>query len=239
LPDWLRDLAQQGAALEEAERRLDKAKEAAESAEDALATIRERTRRTEAASINAAERLKEVYARPEEARAAITAFRERSGDKSLLAAVSADPEQFGPLREEREPRLGGLFSRRDTRKARQTAPLLSVALEHDYATAAKAPSDEERMAAPERVQKAHRELEAAQQARRALPAADSAVYRKELAGLFRAVAAEEPGGDQRLAQVLTTTLPETARFVARALDALHGEEHQRTREPRGDVGIDF
>jgi hypothetical protein len=236
VPDWLRALVQQGAAIEEAEHRLRAAEEAMEVAEDALTTIRRRTSGAEGAESNLSERLKEVYARPEEARGKIMEHRQLSGDDaSAVAAVRADPEQFGPLRAEREPLLKGLVSRRDTRGARSIAPLLSVALDHYYTTAKHAPSDEERKTATERVQEANREWEAAQSARRTLPAA-AIKYQQELAELFRACAAEVPGAETRLAHILSTTLPHTARFVGRALDVARAGDHRRTRE---GSGVDF
>lgn len=239
VPDWLRTLVHQGAAIEEAERRLSEAGEAVQAAEDALTAIGRRTSRAEAADRNVVERLEEVYTHPEEARAKISEHRQQSDDASAVAAVRADPEQFGPLRAEREPLLKRLISRRDTGRARSFAPLLSVALDYYYTTATQAPSDRERTTATERAQEAHRELEAAQEARRALPAAESITYRQELAWLFKAVAAEEPGAETRLAQVVTTTLPGTARFVARALDAVRMADHRRTRESREGSGIDL
>jgi hypothetical protein len=72
-----------------------------------------------------------------------------------------------------------------------------------------------------------------------ISAGGSITYQKVLVELFRAIAAEEPGARTRLAQVLTTTLPETARFVARALDAARMGDHRRTRESHGGVGVDF
>jgi hypothetical protein len=237
LPDWLRDLALHGAALEEAERRLEEAATAVHEAEHALAMIPQRTRSTEAAAESAALRIREVYADPEAATKEIRAFRRQRGSPALLAALRADPEQFGALREERQPWMFGIFYRSDTRKARSTAPLLAIALDHYYATAARAPSQEERAAAQQRVTDAHDALHIARRARRELPPAHSTEYRRELAQLFTSAAAEVPGGAERLARLLTTTLPRTARFVAGALNAC--DEARRRELGRGGLRMDL
>jgi len=239
LPDWLRDLAQSGAAIEAAERRVDEAAKAVHDAEHALAMIRDRTRRAEAARDNAAARLREVYADPKVALEAIKAFRREYGDQMLLSAINANPEQFGALRWEREPRLFGIFHRKDTTRAKSKAPLLAVGLDHHYATSAHAPTAEERTAAHQRATDATRALDAAHRARRALPPGHSSRYRRDLADLFRSVAAEVPGGAERLARRITTSIPSATRFVAATLDAVHDEERRRERGRGRGLGIDF
>ena len=83
-------------------------------------------------------------------------------------------------------------------------------------------------------------MEAAQQARRALPPGHSSTHRRELADVLRHVAAEVPGGAERLARLLTTRIPDAARFVAGTLEALYKEERRREREQKGHGhGIDF
>ncbi len=239
LPDWLRDLALSGAAIEAAERRVDEAAKAVHEAEHALSMIPDRTRRAEAARDNAAARLREVYADPKAALEAIKAFRRQYGDRALLSAVKANPEQFGALRWEPEPRLFGIFYRKDTTRAKSEAPLLAVGLDHHYTTSAHAPTTEERTAAHQRATDATRALDAAHQARRALPPGHSSRYRRDLADLFRNVAAEVPGGAERLARRITTTLPSAARFVADTLDAVRDEERRRERGRGRGLGIDF
>lgn len=239
-PDPLGDLVQRGAAIEEAERLIEEAGKEVHDADHALAMIPERVKRAEAARDNTAARLREVYADPSAALAAITEFRRQNGERALLSAVNATPAQFGPLRWERDPRLFGIIFRKDTTRAERTGPLLAVALQHYYATPA--PSPEERAAAQRRADDARVAMAAAQQARSTLPPGHSSRYRRELADVFRAVAAEVPGGAERLARFVTTTMPNAARFVASALDAVHEEERRREREqrrPRGPGGIDF
>jgi len=238
LPDWLRDLALTGAAIEAAEQRVDEAGTAVHDAEHALAMMPDRATRAEAARDSAAARLREVYADPKAALEAITAFRRLYGDRSLLSAISAKPEQFGALRWTRrpDPRTFGIIYKKDTTNAERDAPLLALALEHYYAASASAPTSDERTAAPQRVTDAKRAQDAALEARRALPPGHSSRYRRELAEVFRS---EGPGRAALLAHRITMNIPSAARFVADTLKAVDAEERRRERERGRGLGIDF
>ena len=110
---------------------------------------------------------------------------------------------------------------------------MADALKHYYATLAS--SAEERSAAWRRVYNARRALEAAQQTRSALPPEHSSKYRRELVNVLRGA----PGGAERLAELITRSIPTAARLVAGALEAVHDEERRRERGRSQRPGIDF
>ncbi|HEX6160039.1 MAG TPA: BID domain-containing protein, partial [Thermoanaerobaculia bacterium] len=233
LPSPLRDLVQQCAAVEEAERKIDEAGADLDAAKHALEMLREGADGLTMARDSATERLREVYADPEAALKAMTEYWLERDNQALLSAVNATPEQFGALRLERDPRPFGIFFRKDTTRAKQAVPLLADALKHYYATLAS--SSEERSAAWRKLYDARSALEAAQQARSALPPGHSSSYRRELADVLRSAA----GGADDLARLITTTIPTAARFVAGALDAVHDEERRRERKRGPGLGIDL